>query len=221
MKKLNFSIFLTLIFSFITLNAQNDHDTHDKHENHGTDSRFSFIAHGGIGYAVADGKYQPNYNLDANIGEFLLQYRIGKHYGIATGIGIVELTGNGFYYTHGPFYHERANLKFPLLFSVNYNVAPKVRLHTNVGPYAQIIYRDEFIFFNGGNVNDIYSGWSFGLQFAVGMSYHISSKMSLGVMFSSQGDFNRLSIDTSKKIFADPQRISRINTLGLLFSINL
>jgi opacity protein-like surface antigen len=217
MKKLSLITLLVLTFSFITLNAQNDYDTQENPE---SDSRFSFMTYAGIGYAVADGKWQPNYNLDANIGEFLVQYRIGKHYGISTGIGLIELTGNGFYYTHGPFYHERASLKFPLLFSVNYKVVPKVRLLANVGPYGQIIYRDEFIFFNGGNVNDIYSGWSFGLQFGVGMSYHISSKMSLGVMFNSQGDFNRLSIDTSKKIFADPQRISRINTLGLVFTIN-
>ncbi|MCH2194969.1 hypothetical protein [Kordia sp.] len=218
MKKLSLLTLLTLIFSFTTLNAQNDHD---QDENREPNSRFSFMAYGGIGYAVADGKWQPNYNLDANIGEFLVQYRIGKHFGISTGIGLVELTGNGFYYTHGPFYHERAYLKFPLLFSVNYNVVPKVRLLANVGPYGQVIHRDEFIFYNGGNVNDIYSGWSIGLQFAIGMSYHINSRMSLGIMFSSQGDFNRLSIDTNKKIFADPQRISRINTLGFVFTFNL
>ncbi|WP_298521009.1 hypothetical protein [uncultured Kordia sp.] len=217
MKRLSLITLLTLIFSFTTLHAQNDHTTD---ENHQSSSRFSFMAYGGIGYAVVDSRWQPNYNLDANIGEFLVQYRIGKHYGISTGIGIVEMTGNGFYYTHGPFYHERANFKIPLLFSVNYKVAPKVRLLANVGPYGQVIYRDEFIFFNGGHVDDIYSGWSIGLQFGVGMSYHISSKMSLGMMFSSQGDFNRLSIDTNKNIFADPHRISRINTLGLVFTFN-
>lgn len=217
MKRLRLITLLTLIFSFTTLNAQSDYDTDENHE---PSSKFSFMAYGGIGYAVVDSKWQPNYNLDANIGEFLLQYRIGKHFGISTGIGIVEMSGNGFYYTHGPFYHERANIKFPLLFSVNYNVIPEVRLLANIGPYGQILYRDEFIFFNGGNVNDIYSGWSIGLQFAVGMSYNINKKISLGVLFSSQGDFNRLSIDTNKEIFADPQRISRINTLGLLFTFN-
>jgi len=218
MKKLSLLTLLTLIFSFTTLNAQNDHD---QDKNHQSSSKFSFTAYGGIGYAILDNQNQPNYNLDASTADFLVHYHFGKHYGIATGIGINELTGNGFFYVDGPFYHERANLKIPVLLDVNYNLSPKIGLVANVGVYGQTVYRDQFTFLNGGKVINVYEGWNFGFQSAIGISYNFNQNISLGVMFNSQWDFNRLEVDRIKRTFADQQKISRINTLGLLFTFNL
>ncbi|MFK7748406.1 MAG: outer membrane beta-barrel protein [Kordia sp.] len=219
MKKLNFSILVALIFSFSMLNAQNDHSdkNHDNHD-YGSDARFSFLGYGGIGYAVVDNDNQPNYNLDINTADFLLHYRIGKRYGIATGIGFDQLTGTGFN-AGGNFYHERGTLRIPLLLSVNYNLSHKVRLIANVGVYGKTIVRDEYSFV-GGTIDDVYEGWNFGLQTGIGLSYNFNQKVSLGIMFTTQGDFNRIDSDPNKGI-ADAQKITGVNTIGLLFAINL
>lgn len=234
MKKLNLIALLALFFSFTTLTAQNDHDNHNKkdhdhnnhsnkdhghdHHDHGSDARFSFLTYGGIGYAVVDNDNQPNYNLDASTVDFLLHYRIGKRYGIATGIGLDQLSGNAFN-VGGNFYHERSTLRIPVLLSANYNLSNKVRLVANIGLYGKTIIKDEYSFV-GGTVEDVYEGWSFGLQSGIGLSYNFNHKISIGVMFSTQGDFNRIDSDPSKGV-TDEQKISGVNTVGLMFTINL
>ncbi len=219
MKNFNFSILFALIFSFTTLNAQDDHDDHNKNDyDYASTSKFSFITYGGIGYAVIDNDNQPNYNLNASTADFLLHYTLGKRYGIATGIGIDRLSGNGFG-SGGNFYHERGTLRIPLLLSANYNVSHKVRLVANVGLYARTIIRDEYSFINV-EADDLYEGWNFGLQTAIGLSYNFNQKLSLGIMFNTQGDFNRVESDANTG-FNDEQKITGLNTIGLLFTINL
>jgi opacity protein-like surface antigen len=174
--------------------------------------------YGGIGYAVVDNDNEPNYNLNANSVDFLLNYRIGKRYGISTGIGINQLSGNGFS-SLGNFYHERGLLKIPLLLSVDYNLSQKVRLVANIGLYGQTILKDEYSFV-GGKIDDLYEGWNFGFQSGIGLAYNFNQKISLGIMFHNQGDFTKLDSDTSKGI-ADEQKIAGLNSIGLLFAINL
>ena len=203
---------MVLIFSFATVNAQNSgYDTDD------SQSKFSFLTYGGIGYAVVDSDNQPKYNLNASTADFLINYRIGKRYGIATGIGIDRLSGNGFN-AGGNFYHERGTLRIPVLFSVDYNLTEKVRLVANIGVYGKTIIKDEYSFV-GGNVDDLYEGWNFGLQSGFGLAYNFDQKMSLGIMFSSQGDFTKVESDSNLGI-TDEQKISGLNTVGLLFGIN-
>lgn len=226
MKNLNLKLLLPFIFSFALLNAQNDHNNHDnhdgkKHDHHYHDdatSKFSFVTYGGIGYAVVDNDNQPNYNLNASTADFLLNYNIANRFGIATGIGIDRLTGTGFG-SGGNFYHERGTLRIPLLLSTNYNLSPKVRLVANIGLYARTIIRDEYSFING-DADDLYEGWNFGLQTAIGLSYNFNHKTSLGIMFSTQGDFSRVESDANTG-FNDEQKITGLNTIGLLFTINL
>ncbi|EDP95024.1 hypothetical protein U8527_08345 [Kordia algicida OT-1] len=180
-------------------------------------SKFSFVTYGGIGYAVVDNDNQPKYNLNANTADFLINYRIGKRYGIATGIGFDRLSGNAFN-AGGNFYHERGTLRIPVLLSVNYNIAEKVRLMANIGLYGKTVLKDEYSFV-GGNVDDIYEGWNFGFQSGIGLAYNFYSKMSLGIMFSNQADFTRLDSDQNSGI-NDEQKIAGLNTVGLLFGIN-
>ncbi|WP_430412619.1 hypothetical protein [Kordia sp.] len=223
MNKLNITLVFVLLFSFHFLTAQNNKQQHDDNSNHHhgkhhSDARFSFMTFGGIGYVVVDNDKQPNYNLNSSSAEFLLNYRIGKRYGIATGVGINQLSGNGFNAV-GNFYHERGLLKIPVLFSVNYNLSHKVRLIANIGLYGQTILKDEYNFV-GGTVEDVYEGWNFGFQSGVGLAYNFNHKISLGVMFNSQGDFTKLDSDPTKGV-EDEQKLSGINSIGLLFGINL
>jgi len=220
MKTLNSALVFVFLLSFNFLTAQ-DHTNNadDDYYKHQSDSRFSIVGFGGIGYATVDNDNQPNYNLDASTFDFLVNYRIGKHYGVATGIGINRLTGNGFSSTNQNFYHERGTLKVPLLLSVNYNLSEKVRLVANIGFYGQVILTDEYSFASE-TVEDLYEGWNFGFQSGIGLSYNVNKRVSFGVLFNSQGDFSKFDSDPNKGA-NDEQKITGINTVGLLFTIDL
>jgi len=223
MNTFKFILVIAFVFSFSILNAQDNDHKHKQsnghhYDNDNSDARFSFITYGGIGYAVVDNDNVPNYNLNANSVDFLLNYRIGQRYGLSTGIGINQLSGNGFG-SVGNFYHERGLLKIPLLFSVNYNLSHKVRLVANIGLYGQTILKDEYSFI-GGTIEDVYEGWNFGFQSGIGLAYNFNQKISIGLMVHNQGDFTKLDSDTTKGI-ADEQKIAGINSIGLLFAINL
>jgi len=213
MKKTNLIAIMALIFSCVTLHAQDA--TYDDPST----SKFSFVTYGGIGYAVVDNDREPNYNLNASTADFLINYRIGKRYGIATGLGFSQLSGNGFS-AGGNFYHERGLIKIPLLFSSDYNLSEKVRLVANIGFYGQGIIKDEYSFTGGVKAEDVYTGWNFGLQCGIGLAYNLNEKMSLGIMVHNQADFTRIDSDSSKGV-TDEQKISGLNSIGLLFAINL
>lgn len=222
MNKLNLIVVLALLFSFSIVNAQNNDHKHDDdhhHDHYDSGSKFSIITYGGIGHAVIDNDNQPNYNLNANIADILVSYRIGERLGLSTGIGFNRLTGDGFNNANENFYHERGTLKIPLLLSINFNLSPKVRLVSNIGFYTQTVTRDKYSF-AGRTVKDVYGGWNFGLQSGIGLAYNYNKKIGLGIMFNNQGDFNRLESDASKGI-TDEQKISGINTISLLFTIDL
>jgi opacity protein-like surface antigen len=217
MKHFNLGLFLLFVFSFATLSAQNDSNYGQDDD---TSSKFSIITYGGVGYAVIDNEDEPDYNLDASTADILIHYTIGTRWGIATGVGFNQLTGNGFDNTGTNFYHERSTLKIPLLLSGNYNLSPKVRLVANIGFYAQTIIKDDFSFPGNNTFGDIYEGWNFGLQSGIGMAYNLSQRLSLGIMFNTQGDFNQF--ETASDVgFRNTQKIRSVNTVGLLFTFNL
>ena len=64
--------------------------------------------------------------MNSNSGDILLNYRINQKFGVATGIGIAELSGNGFN-SLGNFYHEREILKIPLLATLDYKISEKIK----------------------------------------------------------------------------------------------
>ncbi|MEM6686561.1 MAG: outer membrane beta-barrel protein [Bacteroidota bacterium] len=218
MKNFNFKLLCIYILSCVTLSAQTDQNGQPYVDD--STSKFSIVAYGGVGYAVMDNEDQPDYNLDANTVDILVHYTIGTRWGLATGLGFNQLSGNGFDNVGTNFYHERSTLKIPLLLSGNYNISPKVRLVANIGLYAQTIIKDDFSFAGGITNGDIYEGWNFGLQSGIGMSYNFDEKISLGILFNTQGDFNRF--DTADDVgITNSQRTRSVNTVGLLFTYNL
>ena len=116
MKKANFILLLACFLTINLIQAQEE-----------IESKFNIIAYGGIGYGIIENNNEPNYNLNSNGGDILLNYRINQKFGIATGIGLNELTGNGFN-SIGNFYHDRTMLKIPLLATMDYDVSDKFRI---------------------------------------------------------------------------------------------
>ena len=83
MKKPNYILLFICFLTISLIQAQ------EKKE-----SKFNIIAYGGIGYAIVKNDNEPNYNLNSNSGDILLNYRINQKFGIASGVGLIELSGN-------------------------------------------------------------------------------------------------------------------------------
>lgn len=221
MNKQNFILLASILCALNFLTAQNDNNDKGYFDDYQlSDSRFSIIGYGGVGYAVIDNNNQPNYNLNATTFDILLDYRIGSRWGIATGLGFNQLSGTGFDNSGQNFYHERGTLKIPLLLSGNYAISPRMRMVVNAGFYAQTILKDDFSYVNNTTIGDIYEGWNFGVQTGIGMSYHIDDRFSLGIMFNTQGDLSRFD-NTLTTTPNDQQKIKSVNTVGLLFTYQL
>lgn len=210
MKKLNVILLLTAFCCTTFMQAQED--TEQKK------SKFSVMGFGGIGYGIMDNDNAPNYNVNANVADLVLNYKISKKVGIATGAGYSLLSGNGFN-SAGNFYHERIMVKIPLLVVFDYDVAEKFRFLAHLGPYAQTIYKDEYTY-TDFTIDDVYEGWNFGFQLGLSFVYDIKDCFSLGINYSGQSDFSNLETNNDLAI-NDEQRIKNLNTIGLIFIFNL
>lgn len=204
-KKLHFLSFVFSIMFFAVSHSQDDDMTFN---------RFDLTATTGIGYGQAKNDNEPNYNLSANVGEVLLSYNFNNSFGLSTGLGWLQLSGNGFN-SSGNFYHERDLLKIPLLVRSSQKLTNTLSLLLSAGFYAQTIINEEFRFLTTVE-NDVYGGWSFGFQGYFGFQYDVSNNWSVGINVSTQSDFNKLKTEGSAS-FSDEQSIETLNTVGLLF----
>lgn len=160
------------------------------------ESKFNLTGYGGIGYGIVENDNEPNYNLNNSIGEFHLNYNINKKFGIATGIGLNELSGNGFN-SVGNFFHERSLLKIPLLFTMGYKLSEKFGFFSNLGFYGQNIIKDEYRFLNNTQ-KDVYEGWNFGAQLGVGFVFEMFDNLSAGINYNVQSDFSKFRSNNCK-----------------------
>lgn len=210
MKKLNVILLLTALLTFTFTQAQEESEQKE--------SKFSIMAYGGIGYGIVDNEDEPNYNVNANNAELVFNYKFSEKVGIATGAGYTQLSGNGFN-SAGNFYHERVMVKIPLLVTFDCFVADKFKFIAHLGPYAQTVFDDEYTFSNF-RVDDVYEGWNFGFQLGLGFLYEASDCFSIGLNYSGQSDFTNLETDNNQ-IFSDEQRFKNLNTIGLIFILDI
>ena len=176
-------------------------------------NKYRFLVHGGIGYGNIKNESAPNYNLNLNYFEALFNYRFSEKYGIATGIGINELTGNGFN-VNGNFYHEREEVRIPLLATADYNFNDRIKAIVGLGFYGKTNRTDDFRFLNTVE-KDVYEGWSFGFQGNFGLVFEFSKHYSFGLNFNTQSDF----IDYEARpgqFLSGEQRMKNVSALGVL-----
>lgn len=207
MKKSNYILLFTLFLTFSLVQAQEEKE-----------SKFNIIVYGGIGYGIVENDNEPNYNLNSNALEILVNYNINKKFGIATGIGLNELSGNGFN-SIGNFYHERTLLKIPLLFTTSSNVTENLRLFANFGFFGQNIINDEYRFLNETQ-KDVYNGWNFGAQFGFGFAFEMFDNYSIGINYNAQSDLSKFESNNNAGI-NDKQKFTNLNSVGILFMIDL
>ena len=208
MKKLNYILLFAFFLTFNLIQAQDEVK----------ESKFNIIGYGGIGYGIVENDNEPNYNLNSNSGEILLNYNLNQKFGIATGIGINELSGNGFN-SIGNFYHERSLLKIPLLFTLNSKISDDFKIFANLGFFGQTIIKDEYQFINNTQ-KDIYEGWNFGAQIGLGFLYEIFDNYYAGINYNGQSDFSKFETNNNVGI-NDEQKMKNLNSVGVILIIEL
>ena len=203
MKKTNLLI-LIIIFSYNNIFAQEN-----------SKSKFNIIAYGGIGYGNIQNDSEPNYDLNSDYGDLLLNFNISEKLGIAAGIGINKLTGNGFN-SLGEFYQERNLLKIPLLLTLNEKINSQIEIIGNLGFYTQNIVKDQYRFLSSTTEN-IYEGWNYGGQLGIGFLFSFNEKVKFGMAFNGQTDFSKF----KSQIINDNQKMKNLTTIGLMLSYNI
>jgi len=205
---MKYSPILSILFSILMLSSSNAQDDTDSF------NKLDLTLTTGIGYGQVKNDNEPNYNLNANVGEALLTYNFNKNFGLSTGVGWLQLSGNGFN-SSGNFYHERDYIKIPLLVRSTQRITDKLNLLLSAGFYGQTIINEEHRYLLSTE-KDAYEGWSFGFQGAFGFEYEVSSNWTVGINIATQSDFNKLETKNNAS-FQDEQNIQTLNTIGLLF----
>ena len=178
-----------------------------------TRSSFRFLIQGGIGYGNIENESAPNYNLNLDYFEALINYRFSKQYGVATGVGINEFSGNGFN-LNGNFYHEREELRIPLLATADYNVNEKIKAIVGLGFYGKTNLTDDYRFLNDLQ-KDVYEDWNFGFQGNFSVLFMLTPNYSFGLNFNTQNDFTDAKANPEQLISGE-QRMKNVSALGIL-----
>lgn len=181
-------------------------------------SRFYLTFSGGIGYAYIKNDNEPDYNLSSNGGELLLTYKVNEKHGIASGLGITEMSGNGFN-SLGSFYHKRSLVKLPILYIYERKISDNIKMIGNFGFYAQNIANDEYQFLNDTKEN-IYKDWSFGCQLGLGVAFKISNHTNIGLNYNSQSDLSKVKAQQNKGI-EDKQIMKNLSYISFLLMVDL
>jgi opacity protein-like surface antigen len=180
---------------------------------------FNILAYGGIGFGVMENDSDPNYNMNSNSADILLKYRITQKLGIATGIGLNELSGDGFN-INGNFHHERKLLKIPLLAILDYTISDHFSVIPNLGVYANYIFEDEYRFLNSTQKN-IFEEWNFGAQLGVGLVFKLYTNFHLGFNYGLQYDLSKFSSSNKQLVINNKQKLGRMNSLGIVLVMEL
>lgn len=178
-------------------------------------SKVSLLVFGGIGYGKIINESEPNYNVNSNTGDILVNYKFSKLIGVSSGIGFTELSGNGFN-SNGNFYHERFVIKIPLLATFSTQMTEHMKMILSIGPYASKITSDKYQFMYGTE-KDVFDSWNFGSQIQVGFAYQLNKLTGIGINFSGQSDFAEIE-SNKNEVFKGKQKTKSLNNLGLFFT---
>ncbi|PKR80285.1 hypothetical protein CW751_10555 [Brumimicrobium salinarum] len=181
---------------------------------------FNILAHGNFGFGTVNNKLDPNYNVNINNTDLFLKYRITYRLGLATGIGINRISGNGFK-AKDYFFHERITLKLPISIILDYTITDHFSVVPNIGIYAQNILKDRFQL-ESSTIKNVYSGWNMGAQLGIGLTYKINRTYQIGLNYALQQDFTFFQPNGNQNFnTSNKQLIGSINMIGLLMVITL
>lgn len=200
------SLILLLFFLVVGLSLQAQEQTR---------SKFGFIVFQGMGLGSLQNEDGFNSNLNALSSEYLLHYQFGGKFGIATGIGLTRLKGNGFN-SDGNYSQFRNFFKIPVMMTSQQKLTDKSKFIINLGIYGNRIMEDRYTYINTV-LENVYEGWDFGMQMRVGFVHELNSRLNIGLSYNGQFGFTDLSPNAGLS-FVSNQKMN-MNTLDLMFEV--
>lgn len=98
-------------------------------------------------------------------------------------------------------------------------IADKVKTLLNFGFYIQNIMDEKYRYLDT-IVENVYEDWNFGFQLGVGFMFELTEKIGLGVNYNWQSDFTDFKTKENQ-ILSDKQKLTNLNTIGLLVKYQL
>lgn len=179
------------------------------------ESKLEFVATGKLGWAKINQSGFVSLNANSNAGDLLLSYKMGKNWGLSSGVSFMELNAN---LTLDGTTASLTNsyLQIPLKIGGDYVMFnmdqsnSKVFLNIGAGFYASTLLKSELETLSGNSTSKNL-GWNYGIVFNSGIKFLISDKTSIGIGFESQGDLSKMKKDGVE------QKIEQLNSIYFSF----
>lgn len=205
MKKLLLTTSL-LLFTVVSF-AQNTKETKE--------SKLEFIATGKLGWAKINQSGFVSLNANSNAGDLLLSYKLGKNWGLSSGVSLMELNAN-LTLNGATASLQNSYLQIPLKIGGDYVMFnmdqsnSKVFFNVGAGFYASTLLKSELETLTGNSTTKNL-GWNYGIVFNTGVKFLISDKTSIGIGFEGQGDLSKMKKDGLE------QKVEQINSIYFSF----
>jgi len=175
------------------------------------ESKMELDITGKLGFARLKQTGFATINGNINGVDLILAFKMGKKWGLGTGLGYSELSANTTI-SGNTASLTNTYLQIPAKiigdFTVFNNEQSISRVSVNIaaGLYANTLLKSELETVSG-NSDTKNLGWNFGLSTQIGAKFIISDIMSVGIGLESQSDFNKMKKDGVE------QKIEQINAL--------
>jgi hypothetical protein len=179
------------------------------------ESKLEFVATGKLGWAKINQSGFVPLNANSNAGDLLLSYKLGKNWGLSSGVSFMELntnlTQNG-----ATASLQNSYLQIPLKIGGDYVMFntdqsnSKIFLNVGAGFYASTLLKSELQTISGSTTSKNL-GWNYGIVFNTGIKFLISDKTSIGIGFESQGDISKMKKDGVER------KVEQLNSIYFSF----
>lgn len=175
------------------------------------ESKFELIINSKLGFAKLNQTDFVSLNGNINGADFLLSYKIGKSWDLATGVGFMEFNANPTI-AGNSISLKNSYLQIPLKAIGDFSIFKKEQSPSKIalviagGFYANTLLKSEVKTLSG-NSSSSNLGWNFGVTTQVGAKFTVSDALNLGIGLESQSDFSDMTKEGVNR------KIEQINAL--------
>ena len=179
------------------------------------ESKLEFVATGKLGLAKINQSGFVSLNANSNAGDLLLSYKLGKNWGLSSGVSLMELNTN-LTLNGATASIQNSYLQIPLKIGGDYVMFnmdqsnSKVFFTVGAGFYASTLLKSELETLTGNSTTKNL-GWNYGVVFNTGVKFLISDKTSIGIGFEGQGDLSKMKKDGVER------KVEQLNSIYFSF----
>ncbi|WP_396159546.1 hypothetical protein [Flavobacterium sp.] len=179
------------------------------------ESKLEFVATAKLGWAKINQSGFVSLNANSNAGDLLLSYKLGKNWGLSSGVSLMELNTN-LTLNGATASLQNSYLQIPLKIGGDYVMFnmdqsnSKVFFNVGAGFYASTLLKSELETLTGNSTTKNL-GWNYGIVFNTGVKFLISDKTSIGIGFEGQGDLSKMKKDGVER------KVEQLNSIYFSF----